>query len=527
MEEQSQRASAPRWSKAVFALLCLGYVGLCFVYWRRIGSWVIDDAFIIFRYADNFAAGDGLVYNRGEAVEGYTSFTWTLLVGVLTALKLPIIAVCQALGVVLGVASLALTWIVSRRLLKNEWRALFVVALVASNRSAAVWASEPLETKLFGFALLCTAALWQLTGPGGRWRRIPVVGLAAAFLALTRPEGFAYVLFLALAGLGPARRHRAMKDLGLNAATFLVIVWAHLVFRLVVYDAWVPNTFAAKVTGIHLEAGARYVATMADANGFVLYGWLVPLGLAFGQAEARSFRVWSGLVLGFSLIYWLVIGGDYFEFRFLEPLLPFWSIAVALGIGAVGSRLARGRRASAVVLSGVALTANVFSVTFPYVGDGQITSPERETQYTRLFVLAARWLATNIPPDEVIAIRPAGAIAYLTRLHCIDTLGLNDREIATMKSAITSGPAGHRRQVSMPYLKQRGASYYVGHPVVVKAPARDGSGYISAEVAPGRFLLIGQLDPNATLGSRTYAWGTATAPLTGWEPVEGAPSVSN
>ena len=80
MEEQSQRASAPRWSKAVFALLCLGYVGLCFVYWRRIGSWVIDDAFIIFRYADNFAAGDGLVYNRGEAVEGYTSFTWTLLV---------------------------------------------------------------------------------------------------------------------------------------------------------------------------------------------------------------------------------------------------------------------------------------------------------------------------------------------------------------------------------------------------------------------------------------------------------------
>ena len=33
-------------------------------------AWLCDDAFISFRYADNLVAGDGLVFNAGERVEG-------------------------------------------------------------------------------------------------------------------------------------------------------------------------------------------------------------------------------------------------------------------------------------------------------------------------------------------------------------------------------------------------------------------------------------------------------------------------
>ena len=43
-------------------------------------AWVCDDAFISYRYAEHLASGMGLVYNTGEAVEGYTNFldalTW-------------------------------------------------------------------------------------------------------------------------------------------------------------------------------------------------------------------------------------------------------------------------------------------------------------------------------------------------------------------------------------------------------------------------------------------------------------------
>ena len=45
--------------------------------------WIGDDAFISLRYSDMFARGEGLVFNSGEWVEGYTNFLWTLLLGIL------------------------------------------------------------------------------------------------------------------------------------------------------------------------------------------------------------------------------------------------------------------------------------------------------------------------------------------------------------------------------------------------------------------------------------------------------------
>jgi hypothetical protein len=40
---------------------------------------VQDDAFISFVYSKHLAAGEGLVFNLGERVEGYTNFLWVAL----------------------------------------------------------------------------------------------------------------------------------------------------------------------------------------------------------------------------------------------------------------------------------------------------------------------------------------------------------------------------------------------------------------------------------------------------------------
>ena len=42
-------------------------------------SFLCDDAFITFRYAQNLAGGHGPVFNQGERVEGYTSYLWMIL----------------------------------------------------------------------------------------------------------------------------------------------------------------------------------------------------------------------------------------------------------------------------------------------------------------------------------------------------------------------------------------------------------------------------------------------------------------
>ena len=41
--------------------------------------WVGEDAFIFFRYVDNFVKGNGLVFNVGERVEGFTSPFWVFV----------------------------------------------------------------------------------------------------------------------------------------------------------------------------------------------------------------------------------------------------------------------------------------------------------------------------------------------------------------------------------------------------------------------------------------------------------------
>ena len=39
---------------------------------------VQDDAYISYRYVANFLNGDGLVFNIGERIEGFTNFAWVI-----------------------------------------------------------------------------------------------------------------------------------------------------------------------------------------------------------------------------------------------------------------------------------------------------------------------------------------------------------------------------------------------------------------------------------------------------------------
>ncbi|MFP6627913.1 MAG: hypothetical protein VCC67_02630, partial [Myxococcota bacterium] len=55
---------------------------LFFALWLAYREFWLDDAFITFRYAKNWADGLGLVFNPGETIEGYTPFSWTLGIAV-------------------------------------------------------------------------------------------------------------------------------------------------------------------------------------------------------------------------------------------------------------------------------------------------------------------------------------------------------------------------------------------------------------------------------------------------------------
>src|SRR5262249_46303235 len=162
-------------------------------------AFLIDDAFISFRYARNLALGRGLVYNVGERVEGYTNFLWTLMMSGAIRLGLDPGVTSQVLGVLAALATLA---VLERWALDHgapAWSALRAPGMLAVNASFAAWSTGGLETRFFTF--LVVAAAWRLHREIHAPHGIPWSALLFALACLTRPEGW---LALAVAAIGRA-----------------------------------------------------------------------------------------------------------------------------------------------------------------------------------------------------------------------------------------------------------------------------------------------------------------------------------
>ena len=77
---------------------------------------VQDDAFISFRYAHNLVLGEGLVWNPGERVEGYSNFLWTLAIAAGLGAGIEPVGFSYGLGLICLAASLLFTYSLGQRL---------------------------------------------------------------------------------------------------------------------------------------------------------------------------------------------------------------------------------------------------------------------------------------------------------------------------------------------------------------------------------------------------------------------------
>src|SRR5207249_2428041 len=90
------------------------------IYWRA----TVDDSFISYRFAHNWAQGLGPVYQPGDRVEGYTSFLWVALLALCGRLGLDPETASKAIGLVSAAAVLPVVYLLARRLVGNRPTAL-------------------------------------------------------------------------------------------------------------------------------------------------------------------------------------------------------------------------------------------------------------------------------------------------------------------------------------------------------------------------------------------------------------------
>ena len=447
-------------------------IGLCgalgLLAWSN--RFVQDDAYIVFRYADHLARGEGLVWNAGERVEGYSSFLYTLLLAGTRRLGLDPIATSHALGLATFVGSLLATFHAARLTFVSAAGGLLTMALLGANYTFSIFATGGLETSLHAF-LVCTGLALLAHGQAHGWSApLPwLMSILLGLLMLTRPDSAIPCAVFVGVTLWRMRARSAWREYAqlFGPAAAMLVLW--LTWKLVYYGDVLPNTYHVKVaSSTSLGYGLRYLYLF-----FVSY-WLLPMAVLTAAMlprilrERRDTLVTALLFTALWVPYVTRVGGDFMEFRFMVPLLPALTLLIVATIRAVSPAPMVRAGLVTIVLAGSANHAVGYGLApggpRPESRDdlhAHLTSPEQN------WIGIGRALRQAAGEDRTltIAVAPAGAIPYHSQLPSIDMLGLTDRWVARNGDILGSWP-GHQRVAPYWYLERRGVHLIIGHPVL-------------------------------------------------------------
>jgi arabinofuranosyltransferase len=221
---------------------------------RRVYPFLADDALISLRYSDRLLHGQGLTWNDGERVEGYSNLLWVLLCALLGGSGLDLVTAARLLGAICSALTIA-------AIFRCYWRdaatrgarlapALTGAAAMAVSSSFAVWTSggleQPLLAALLAWSITLIFPLLTEEKLSPRQALAPAILLGLA--AWTRPDGF---LFAAAIGTGVVValgfRRAAFRLAVVLVAVPLVFVAVQLLARRIYYHDWVPNTAHVKL----------------------------------------------------------------------------------------------------------------------------------------------------------------------------------------------------------------------------------------------------------------------------------------
>lgn len=421
-----------------------------------------DDAFIFFRYAENFINGHGLVFNIGEYVEGYTGFLWLINLIFIARLGLDLISMSSILGILYGFALMIVAVFLARELREKEsyqnsmpalYSAfstfdLFPALLLIFNGAVHYWAGSGMETMMFSYFVLQGIYFYVKYDINGVIKKRTHIFLMLA--ALTRPEGilvygviflFHWVSFYInnKRNFSFVKLSFLKKDNLQVLGIFLIPNILLIIFRLLYYGYPLPNTFYAKSgTSLdYLSAGIEYFAEFAAANLFFGIVLLFPVILFRKKKERNKFGLLYLIVLVYT-IYIITIGGDVLPlFRFFIPILPIIFLLFVFSILELKEilflKLTEEYKPilnfSVFVIAAVLGAYNYFSIN-------QTVKEKSELEKSLIdkMILSGEWInkiseknSTNIS----VAATTIGALSYYSgETRVIDMLGLTDEEIA-------------------------------------------------------------------------------------------------
>lgn len=428
-------------------------------------DWIVDDAGISFAYARNLAEGLGLVSQPGAApVEGYSNFTWVILLTPFFLLKLfdPTITpkILSLALVLLSFVFLHLTF----RAISPRYNLVTagVLLLLAINTSFVVWTTSGLENPLL--VLLMTLFLYSIikyNGDKANQRHLIVLGVLAALIAMTRPDGIAYFFVLPafwLLSLAFWRQpvKKVLTATLIYSTAFACLFGVFLIFRRLYFGDLFPNTYYAKggtsfadqnstpLIKLLLKKPWDLFNAISPAIGVLLVAVLLVITLYLvGKRLLRENHLALFLLLLCSLAVFIVLPADWMgEYRFATAFFVFlYSYAFIIGEAFLAAvcltrpETAVRSRKSALAILAVCI-ASIFTgwsiLAFvqrsrQFTAHPTISFNDVAGKYTFMFNKYAERLDIR---NGSIILPDLGGMLYYSDLRVYDLAGLCDKTIA-------------------------------------------------------------------------------------------------
>lgn len=390
-------------------------------------SWVIDDLYIYFRYANNFVSGKGIVYNAGEYVEGFSSFSWLLILSLIKLVNLPLELSSKLTGLFFAFINLILLYKICRS--QKLGRLSFLAcSLMLFNLPFVLWSISGFENMFYIFLLLFS--FYKIVTQDFTSNGIVIISVFIFLISISRPEGIMFsVIFLFFVYAFSGSKTILMK----TAFIFTLLFCSFLVFRYYYFDDIFPNTYYAKIGhniigSYELKSyknGILYILDFYKHNPqFLLFLFFIPF--AYDLLKHNKVIILSLTIIAGQFVFIIFSGGDWMvQYRFAVVAIPFLSLSSAISLDEsfkLFSSKLRVPQISVIIILIIIASSLIFA-------DYKIIVKET-ILWNNLKVLSGE-IKNLIPSNSLIANGSSGIIPYyIPDVTFLDIVGLTNKHIA-------------------------------------------------------------------------------------------------
>jgi hypothetical protein len=422
-----------RWHDSIYIVL---FAYLFILQLQAIWPFTIDDMYISLRYAKNWAAGNGLLWNlHSPPVEGYSNFSFVALGALAILFHLNPVIVLKSAGVLGLFFTCCFVYLISR--FWFYWRiALLPCMALLLYKGQIIWTVSGLETAVYealicGSVYFCLLAMGYQSFPHTRGKAnhfyFIVAGLFMALAGMTRPEAPALImLFFVLMCWDKPKLEKKNYWLGivLFGVTIAVLFLPYWLWRLYYFGHLFPNSVYCKglVKTFTLALDQKYLR-------LALPWFIFAIPACIKAQDKRHYFLWLP-----SLVYLLILADSDPIVAFDNRLfLPAFALILPLGVQGMVV-LALGMMRTQEFFFNIVLCIFFFWTVFffvPYMslGDYRYFS-QNPVQGEKLRQRVVDWLTAHAPAQGEVVLADTGMIPYLSDLNFIDSYCLNNLSMA-------------------------------------------------------------------------------------------------